>query len=114
MLSCRLACELSDQIAAIVPVVGTQNIEICQPGQWVFVILFHGTADQHAPYYGGFGPKALTTLNHTPVEDTIAFWVRQDDGPGEPITESYGQIVHDSHTPRQQNAEVEKRYIPLI
>jgi polyhydroxybutyrate depolymerase len=67
MMSYRLTCELADQIAAIASVAGTQNIVVCQSDQPVSIIHFHGTVDLHAPYDGGFGPKSLTPLNHTPV-----------------------------------------------
>ncbi len=46
ILSYRLACELSDRIAAIGPVAGTQNFPGCAPSAPVAVVHFHGTADQ--------------------------------------------------------------------
>ena len=107
IMSYRLACELADQIAAIAPVAGTQNIDACQPGQPVSVIHFHGTADTHAPYDGGVGLKSLPTLNHTPVKDSIAFWVNQDGCPAHPATEHSGYIIHNSYTPCQQGTAVE-------
>jgi polyhydroxybutyrate depolymerase len=106
MMSYRLTCELSEQMAAIAPVAGTQNIDVCQPDQPVSIIHFHGTADHHAPYDGGINPKSLTTLNHAPVEETIAFWVKQDSCPTKPITESFGHIIHDYYTPCQQGTGV--------
>jgi polyhydroxybutyrate depolymerase len=51
----RLACELSDQLAAIGPVSATQILDdeqACHPGRSVPVIHFHGTADRLNPYEG--------------------------------------------------------------
>jgi polyhydroxybutyrate depolymerase len=107
IMSYRLACELADQIAAIAPVASTQNIDACQPGQPVSVIHFHGTADTHAPYDGGVGSKSLTTLNHAPVKDTIAFWAKQNGCPAQPVREHSEHIIHDSYAPCQQSTAIE-------
>jgi len=56
MLSHRLACELSDKIAAIGPVAGTipQHLAgTCAPQIPVSVIMFHGTEDPLVPFNGG-------------------------------------------------------------
>lgn len=46
----RLACDLSDQIAAIAPVAGAYNhVEPCDPTRPVPIIAFHGTADRVVP-----------------------------------------------------------------
>lgn len=47
----RLACDLSDVIAAIAPVSGAYLFsKSCQPTWPVPVVAFHGTADQIVPY----------------------------------------------------------------
>jgi polyhydroxybutyrate depolymerase len=69
MLSHKLACELSDRIAAIGPVAGTMAIETCSPSRPVPVIHFHGTSDFVVPYNGGGAAGADS------VKDTIAGWV---------------------------------------
>jgi len=49
----RLACDLSDQIAAIGPVSGTYPQEdACSIARPVAVVAFHGDADQDVPYNG--------------------------------------------------------------
>ncbi|MFC1733322.1 alpha/beta hydrolase family esterase [candidate division KSB1 bacterium] len=56
MMVFRLACELSEKIAAIAPVAGTlpENVAlICVPTEKVPVIMFHGTEDAYLPYEGG-------------------------------------------------------------
>ncbi|MBA3944881.1 MAG: esterase [Herpetosiphonaceae bacterium] len=80
--SYRLACELSDKIAAIGPVagaIGVEEVSHCNPPHPVAVIDFHGTADPIIHYTGGvvtMGKNAPTLLS-TP--DTVARW-RQIDG----------------------------------
>lgn len=57
-MSHRIACELSDRIAAVAPVAGVIGIplESCNPSRAVPVIDIHGTADQLVPYEGGAPP----------------------------------------------------------
>jgi polyhydroxybutyrate depolymerase len=49
----RLACELSDRIAAVAPVAGVLGLPSCTPARPVPVMHFHGTADPLVPYDGG-------------------------------------------------------------
>ena len=52
----RLACELSQQIAAIAPVAGTLPSELaadCRPGRPVGILQIGGTADPIMPFDGG-------------------------------------------------------------
>ncbi|MFI5260113.1 MAG: alpha/beta hydrolase family esterase [Candidatus Limnocylindrales bacterium] len=56
MMSGRLACQLSDRIAAIGQVAGTASVAIardCRPPRPVPVLEIHGTADRLVPYMGG-------------------------------------------------------------
>lgn len=57
MLSHRLACELSDKIAAIAPVSGVIMVPECHPKEPVSVMVFHGTADPRSLWEGGIGDK---------------------------------------------------------
>jgi polyhydroxybutyrate depolymerase len=64
MMSYRLACELSDKIAAVAPVERAQNVP-CHPVGPVSLIVFHGTGDHLVPFNGGatpfqVGPKRPT------------------------------------------------------
>jgi polyhydroxybutyrate depolymerase len=78
MMSYRLACEMSDEIAAIAPVEGAQDLT-CRPSSPVSVIVFHGTADHLVPFEGGSTPFQIgSKRSDTPVADTVAFWVKQD------------------------------------
>jgi polyhydroxybutyrate depolymerase len=95
MMSYRLACELSDQIAAIGPVAGAQNID-CKPSQPVSVIILHGTADQHVLYKGGTPLRMADVRNprvDRPVSEAAAFWVKHNRCREEPSTERKGMVV---------------------
>jgi polyhydroxybutyrate depolymerase len=98
MMSYRLACELSDRIAAIAPVIAQGTFDQCAPERPVPLIHFHGTADPCAPYQGGtgggclqdfineiFGTKAPPyTWAADSVPDYIAKWVRRNGLTGSP------------------------------
>ena len=77
-LSHRLACELSDRIAAIAPVAGVMGIEECNPGRPVPVLHFHGTADALVPIDGG-GVSGFPS-----VAETVDDWAERDGCSGEP------------------------------
>jgi polyhydroxybutyrate depolymerase len=54
MMSYRIACELSDRVAAIAPVIGNLPVELaCTPKQPMSVLAINGTADPLVPYNGG-------------------------------------------------------------
>jgi polyhydroxybutyrate depolymerase len=79
-MSEKLACELSDRIAAIAPVAATiaqAEQPKCKPAHPMPVFHIHGTADPLVPYtggevHGGSGGKILS------VADTIKMWVAFD------------------------------------
>lgn len=77
MMSYRLACELSDKIAAIAPVAGTITFSDCIPDSHVSVIHFHGLEDKFALYNGGANEKHIVEPVLS-VNDTIAFWVKKN------------------------------------
>ena len=106
IMSYRLACEASDLIAAIGPVSGTQNIVLCEPREFVSVIHFHGTADQHLPYNGGIGDKSLAGVEFTSVQDSIQFWLGHDQCTTTPKSEEFADIQHNTYT-CAQNTSVE-------
>ena len=67
-LSHRLACELSDRIAAIAPVAGVVGIDGCNPIRPMPVLHFHGDADLVVPYGGSM------TLGFSSVADSYSLW----------------------------------------
>lgn len=102
LMSGRLACELSDRIAAAGPVAGAHFDEGCQPGRSVPMFFIHGTADQCVPYAGGETcggcfDRAIEELLDRPPEvhvsfpcegpaDAAAFWRARDQCTGEGVT----------------------------
>ena len=99
MMSYRLACELSDTVAAIAPVAGALNYEQCNPARPVSVVAFHGTADEHVLYEGG-EPRRRVDENprvDRSVAESIGYWVKRDqcansarkERPGGVIIENY-------------------------
>lgn len=56
IMSYRLACELSDKIAAIAPVAGGMNAALaprCHPARPISLLAINGTADPFVPWQGG-------------------------------------------------------------
>lgn len=104
MMSYRLACEMSDVLAAIAPVAAVQ-ITRCTPSQPVSVIHFHGTADQNVLINGGVGTKALNDDVRPPVADSIRFWARHDAcGPAQSTRN--GHIHRDDYQACSRGTEV--------
>jgi polyhydroxybutyrate depolymerase len=64
-LSHRLACELSDRIAAVAPVAGVLGIPTCNPTRPMSVFHFHGTLDALVSYDGSQGgfPSVKQTMS---------------------------------------------------
>ena len=99
MMSYRLACELSDKIAAIAPVAGALNVD-CKPTHPISVIAFHGIGDQHVLYEGGepkvkADPHARTDKS---VASAMTFWSQFNQCPPTPKRDERGNIVHDTYT----------------
>jgi len=112
LMAYRLAAELSDRIAAIAPVAGSiggmtsQGLErIPEPSQPVSVIVFHGTADDTVPYYGGIGYGPADYLS---VAESVAFWVRCDGCSENPQNEtsSDGKVIKSVYTGGTNGTEV--------
>lgn len=73
-MSYRLACELSDRIAAIASVTGSvvnQQLNNCNPSRAVPVMEVHGTIDQIVPFEG-------IPLFMPPITDWVNFWVNHN------------------------------------
>lgn len=76
MMCYRLACELSDRIAAIAPVSGPMQMLQCKPKRPVPIIHFHGTKDEFVPMAGGKGPRSFRGQFFSSVKDTLQIWLR--------------------------------------
>tara|TARA_B100001250_G_scaffold330853_1_gene295817 strand:+ start:1497 stop:2522 length:1026 start_codon:yes stop_codon:yes gene_type:complete len=79
-MSYRIACELSDKIAAIASVTGsmsTNQISSCNPSNPVPVMQVHGTSDPTVLYNGSVGIE--------PIDDVVSFWVNLNNCNTQPI-----------------------------
>jgi polyhydroxybutyrate depolymerase len=95
MMSYRLACELSETIAAIAPVAGALNYEKCNPVRPVSVVAFHGTADEHVLYEGG---EPIRRSDPNPrvdrsVAEAISYWVARDQCANDARKERRGSVI---------------------
>jgi polyhydroxybutyrate depolymerase len=106
IVSQRLACDLSDKIAAVAPVAGSLAealAPICTPNRPVPILMIMGEADPFVPWAGGqvkglgFGPVLS-------VADTIAYWVTHNGcNPIPTITQEPDRAPDDGTTVRRES-----------
>lgn len=83
MMDYRLACELSDRIAAIASVSGALMADKCSPAKTASVLEMHGTDDSVVPIGGGTLAGVGT---FPPTMSTIERWVSIDGCAADPTT----------------------------
>lgn len=84
----RLACDLSNRIAAIASVSGTMRLsDTCRPARSVSILEMHGTLDSIHPWEGGGGHDA------SPVDAVIQRWTQLDGCTGSPTVTQSGITV---------------------
>lgn len=84
MMSRRLACELSEKIAAIAPVAGSmpQNLNpLCSPSRPISVLAINNDKDPLMPFAGGditgpFGRKKLGKV--LSADESVRFWAKHN------------------------------------
>ncbi len=108
MMAYRLACELSDRIAAIAPVAGALNGAICNPAVPVSVIIFHGAADKNVLYEGGVPQKGVDRRVRVdkPVSHAVSFWVNHNGCAPVPSREQQGNVVREAYEGGRDGAAV--------
>lgn len=72
-MSYRLACELSDRIAAIAPVAASMSVTGYVPDRAVPIIHFHSYQDTSVPYTGGIGDGVSDHYN-APLDSVLNAW----------------------------------------
>jgi polyhydroxybutyrate depolymerase len=72
MISHRIACEMSDVVAAVAPVSGTLETMPCNPSRPMPIMQFHGTSDLLVPFGGN------PSLAMPPVVDMMQTWAERD------------------------------------
>jgi polyhydroxybutyrate depolymerase len=95
-MSSRLACDLSDRIAAIGAVAGLSYPRNCATARPIPVIAFHGTADAVVPYEGGpimAGLSQQLGLQAPPVQETVANWAEHNACANIPLEEQMSGSV---------------------
>ena len=102
IMSHRLACELSDKIAAIAPVSGGIGVASCNPERPVPILHFHGTADPTYPFLGGVGSGPNKT-NFTSIPETISGWVARNGCNPDPVVENLPDAVEDGTTVNRES-----------
>ncbi len=91
--SYRLACEMSDRIAAIASVTGSMTNQLlnnCTPARPMPVLEIHGTADQLVAYNGAMGNAGIPAV--------IAAWAAKNGCTGQVLTGSYPDVVGSDQT----------------
>lgn len=76
-MTLRLACELSDQISAVISLAGAdaQDTMLCRPAQPIHVLAVHGTADATILYPGGLMGGVV---RYPGAETTVANWANRN------------------------------------
>jgi polyhydroxybutyrate depolymerase len=67
----RLACELSDRIAAVGLQAGGLGVGQCNPSRPVSLLHIHGTADTNVPVAGGKG-SGISQVSFPPLDQSLA------------------------------------------
>lgn len=108
MLAYKLGCELSDQIAAIAPVAGAMNVDVCMPMEPVSVIAFHGTEDRHVLYRGGWPLVYYDRYERkdNSVAHAMDYWVERNACDTRPQEMEKGRVKIKSWSFCLQGAEV--------
>lgn len=115
----RLACELSDRIAAIAPVAaGNQYAAVwgCNIKRPVPILEIHGLEDKQWPYEGGYGEPAFGFIPQGEreeykkimvlIHDSIADWAKRNGCAPTPQIENSGSITKETYGKCENNAEV--------
>lgn len=72
-MSYRLACELSNRIAAIAPVAADLSVPVCNPSRPVPIIQFHSYLDSSVVYTGGIG-NGVSNHYNSPHDSVLNAW----------------------------------------
>jgi len=76
MLCYRLACELSDRIAAIAPVSADLGVDGPRPKRQVPILHIHGLKDNNIVFQGGVGSNQFQAEPHRSNAETLGFFLK--------------------------------------
>ncbi|MBP9091283.1 dienelactone hydrolase family protein [bacterium] len=107
MMSFRLACELSDLIAAAAPVAGALNVN-SKPANPVAIMMFNGMADDHVLYEGGTPRKSFEPREDKSVAYAVNFWTKRNGCSSKPQRQvnQTGNVMVDTYKSQSTNADV--------
>lgn len=106
IMAYRLACELSDRVAAIGVVAGSLGVDRCSPDRPVSLLHVHGTADQNHPIEGGSGTNSLAGVEFHPPIDAVRAIAAVDGCPEQSSTSSEGDLTTQRWSPCDEGTEV--------
>jgi len=108
MMTYRLACELTDIVAAIAPVSGSMGEWEIASSSPVSVIIFHGTADPVVLYNGGAPEVSPLTPGRVdkPVSYAVNFWVVHNGCSTAYTRVTNGILVKDTYSGGRDGTEV--------
>jgi len=87
ILAYRLACELSDRVAAVALQAGSLGVEGCDPEHPVSLLHLHGAADTNHPIDGGQGGTSISGVDFHSARTSVRDFAAADGCPGTPIVE---------------------------
>ncbi|MBN2378956.1 dienelactone hydrolase family protein [candidate division WOR-3 bacterium] len=79
MMVHRLACELSERLAAVAPVMGCLVVEdwnSCQPERLIPIMHIHARKDPSVPYYGRIWQGIYENYYWAPIDSVMRHWVQ--------------------------------------
>lgn len=93
MMAYKLACEITDRIAAFAPVSASMFLSECSPKKPISVIVFHNATDEVIPYFGGESSDPFIKffhLKHKSVLESVDFWAEHNNclNQSEKVTDS--------------------------
>jgi polyhydroxybutyrate depolymerase len=95
----RLACDLTDKIAAVASVAATMPeplVPVCKPSRPISVMFIHGTDDPLVLIDGG--PVARNHGRSVSLAEASSFWRKWDQTESKPATEELPDRAHDGTT----------------
>ncbi len=106
IMSYRLACELSDKIAAIAPNAAAMMLENCTPSRAVPLLHMHSALDENVPIVGGVG-KGLAGVPFPPLTTSMEKWVQLNGCQQPAKIERANQVAHSTWQPCRDRSAVE-------
>lgn len=109
MLAYKIACQLSDKVAAVAPIAASMDGSESAPKFPVNVFAINGTADRAVKYNGGWGRAMLSRFPvfSQSVAYARSFWVGTDGCATQPEQEIAGNVTTERFHDGVGGAEVE-------